>query len=236
MSFSKSAQFYDAIYSWKDYASEAAKLHALIEQYKRSPGISLLDVACGTGAHIPFLREHYAIEGLDLSEEMLVVARQRYPGITFHQGDMTDFELGRRFDVVLCLFSSIGYAQSVAQLEQALAVMSRHTLPGGVVIVEPWLTPEQWQPGTTHALFVDQPDLKLARMNVSGLEGRFAIMDMHHLVATAAGVEHFVEQHRMLLFTQEEYLAAFRAAGLEVTYDAEGLMGRGLYLGKQPLA
>ena len=91
MSYSTSAQFYDAIYQWKDYAGEAEKLHALIEQEKRSPGNALLDVACGTGAHIPFLREHYTIEGVDISPDMLEVARQRHPGIVFHQGDMTDF-------------------------------------------------------------------------------------------------------------------------------------------------
>ena len=101
---------------------------------------------------------------------------------------------------------------------------------------KPWLTPEQWQPGTVHANFVDQPELKIARMNVSGLEGNVATMEMHHLVATPAGVEHVVERHEMTLFTGDDYVEAFRAAGLDVSYDAQGLMGRGLYLGKQPLA
>jgi len=54
---------------------------------------------------------------------------------------------------------------------------------------------------------------------------------MHHLVATPNRVEHFVERLELGLFTHYEYLDAFRRAGLETSYDSEGLMGRGLYIG-----
>ena len=56
------------------------------------------------------------------------------------------------------------------------------------------------------------------------------------LVATADGVERFEEPHELGLFTHPEYLEAFRAAGLEGEHDAEGLMGRGLYVGWAPAA
>ncbi|MBC6936757.1 MAG: hypothetical protein DWB42_13080 [Chloroflexi bacterium] len=59
---------------------------------------------------------------------------------------------------------------------------------------------------------------------------------MHRLVATPDGVEHFSEQHRMGLFTHEDYLEAVAAAGLESVYNEQGLTGRGLYLGIKPAA
>src|SRR6185312_6199625 len=92
----------------KDYANEAQQIHTLIQQYKHSPGTSLLDIACGTGGHLPYLRQHYSVEGLDLDEQMLAIARQRNPGVIFHHADMVDFSLEQQFDVILCLFSSIG--------------------------------------------------------------------------------------------------------------------------------
>src|SRR6266542_4254242 len=95
--FEKSAELYDAIYSWKDYSGEALKLERFIEEYKRSEGRALLDVACGTGGHIPYLRPGFSVEGLDLDEGLLAVARERNPGIEFHHADMLDFELERRF-------------------------------------------------------------------------------------------------------------------------------------------
>ena len=140
--FSKSAQIYDAVYSAKDYAGEARRLKTFIAEHKRSAGNTLLDIACGTGGHVPYLCDEYAYEGLDLDPQMLAIARERNPGIAFHQGDMVNFDLGRQFDVVTCLFSSIGYARSVAKLEQAMAAMARHLLPGGVLLVGPFFPPE----------------------------------------------------------------------------------------------
>src|SRR5262249_46666691 len=105
--FTKTAEFYDAIYSWKNYERESKLLIDLIGRHKRSTGNSLLDVACGTGAHIAHLKGLFAIEGLDLDDQMLAIARAKHPEIRFHRADMIDFDLGREFDVVVCLFSAI---------------------------------------------------------------------------------------------------------------------------------
>ncbi|MBI3976084.1 MAG: class I SAM-dependent methyltransferase [Armatimonadetes bacterium] len=114
--FRKSAAYYDALYAWKDYKGEARRLHALIWRYKRSPGNALLDVACGTGGHITFLKGRYAVEGLDLDPRLLAIARRKHPDVVYHRGDMVRFALGRRFDVVTCLFSAIGYATTLSRL------------------------------------------------------------------------------------------------------------------------
>jgi len=232
--FTKSAAFYDTIYSFKNYEREAQQLHALIQQHKRSPGMTLLDVACGTGAHIPFLREHYAVEGLDLDANLLAIARQRNPDITFHQADMLDFDLGHSFDVMVCLFSSIGYVKTADKMKQAIQNMSRHAQPGGLVIVEPWLTPDTYRPGMPHALFIDRPELKIARMNLSMVEDGLSVLDFHYLIATSDGVDYFTERHELGLFTHADYLEAFRVSRLNVVHDPEGLMGRGLYIGIRP--
>ena len=67
-------------------------------------------------------------------------------------------------------------------------------------------------------------------MNVSGREGRLAIMKFEYLVGTPSGIEAFSERHEAALFTDEEYRQAFAAAGLAVEHDPEGLIGRGLYI------
>lgn len=123
---------------------------------------------------------------------------------------------------------------TVPRLEQALKNLERRTLPGGLVVVEPFISPDDWRDGSLHAAFVNQPDLKLARMNINRREGHIGVIDFHFLVATPAGIEFFTERHDLALFTHDEYLGAFAAAGLNVTYDSEGLAGRGLYLGVKP--
>jgi ubiquinone/menaquinone biosynthesis C-methylase UbiE len=231
--FSKTAQYYDIIYSFKDYKAESDKLRAIISSQKRSAGNRLLDVACGTGMHLRYLDEHYEVEGLDLDEELLAHARQRVPGAVFHQGDMTDFDLGHRFDIVTCLFSAIGYVKTTNMLATAIECMTRHLEPGGIMIVEPWLTPDIWKPGAVHAKLIDEPELKIARINTSYVDGSLSYFDMHYLIGTPEGTEHFVERHELGLFTVDEMIAAFEKAGLNVTHDPDGLMGRGLYIGRR---
>jgi SAM-dependent methyltransferase len=228
--FDKSARFYDAIYSWKDYDGEVDRLRELIKE-RRVGAETLLDVACGTGKHLEGLNRYFEVEGLDLDPEMVEIARRRLPGVEIHEADMASFDLGKQFDVVVCLFSSIAYQPDVSSLNKAIAQMAGHLEKGGVLIVEPWLSPEEWDTGSLHALFVDEPDLKVARISDNSLQGRVSILNFHYLVATGAdGVSYFEEKHRLTLFTHDEYMDAFHRAGMEAEHDAEGLMGRGLYL------
>jgi ubiquinone/menaquinone biosynthesis C-methylase UbiE len=233
--FTKSAAIYDAIHAARfDAAAAANTVHSLIQTHKRTTGNALLDVACGTGAYLLQLRSHYAVEGLDLDPGMLAVARQKVPDVPFHRADLVDFDLDRRFDAVLCLGGSIGYVETVDRLRQAVGALARHTLPGGVVIVEPWFHPEAWEQGRLTADLVDQPMLKIARVLVSGLEGRVSTLDIHYLVVRPGEVEQFTEHHRLGLFTHAEYVTAFRSADLHVTHDPHGPLGRGLYIGVRP--
>lgn len=231
--FSKSAKFYNALYAsmGKKHADEARRVHQIIQHHKRSSGDTLLDVACGTGLHASVLRDFYQVEGLDLDSEMLVVAQQANPDIPFHQADMADFDLGKQFDAITCLFSSIGYVKTTGRLEHAIQTMTNHLVPGGVLVVEPWFTPEKWKPGRVSALFVDQPDMKISRINIAEVEGNLSFFVFHYTVGTQQGVESFTERHELGLFTHEDYLEALYKAGLKVTHDPEGLDGRGLYIG-----
>ena len=227
--FTRSAAFYDAVYGWKDYAEESEAVHRLIQE--RRPGArTLLDVACGTGGHLRHLAGLYEAEGLDADPEMLAVAATHCPGVPLHEGDLTAFDLGRRFDAVTCLFSSIGYARTLDGLDAAGAALARHLEPGGVLLVEPWLSPDEWVVGRPHLLVVDEPELKIARINTSERDGRLSVVEFHYVVATPEGVEHFTELHELGLFTPEEYTSAFERAGLSVEHDPVGLMGRGLYV------
>ena len=229
--YEKMAAIYDALYDFKDYDAEARVLFAIIRKHMRSGGNRLLDVACGTGKHITHLKDDFVVMGIDLDSSMIDIARRRHPDITFEVGDMLEFDLPQRFDIVTCLFSSIGYVKSLGRMHKAVANMARHLESGGLLIVEPWFSEETYQQGTLHAHFVDKPDLKIARMNISEQQDGVSVIDFHHLVATLDGIEHFVERHELGLFGHDDYMTAFTRAGLETVYDPEGLTGRGLYIG-----
>lgn len=231
--FAQSAAFYDQLYSFMDYEAAVRKITAVLDA-QAPDASSLLDVGCGTGRHLELLRERYEVEGLDINPTMLEVARERCPGVSFHEADMAEFSLEGRFDVVICLFSSIGYVRTEARLRSAILCMRRHLAPGGLLLIEPWFTPEQYWTGTITANHVDEPDLKLTWMYTSEREGDVSVLDIHYMVGRPEGIETFRERHEVGLFTEQQHLAAFNDAGLETRHETAGPFGRGLYLAWDP--
>jgi ubiquinone/menaquinone biosynthesis C-methylase UbiE len=233
------ADVYDAIYAAKDYKAEAAALKQLIDTYKKSEGNELLDVACGTGLHLPYLIDDFQVTGIDLSAQQIEAARKRLPDNTFIQGDMREFNLRRQFDVVTCLFSSIGYVYPYEDMKKAVKNMTSHLKPGGVLFIEPWLQPDVFDPNRPpHTQVGELPEkhLKVTRTMSSGIEGNISILNAHIMAETPNGTHEFSEQHRLALYTTDEFRSAFLEAGLAFRYDEQGLSERGLYIGIKQLA
>jgi SAM-dependent methyltransferase len=230
--YSMAARYYDKLYAGKDYQGEVQRLVALLGVDANQKSLTLLDVACGTGRHLEYLSDFFQGEGLDSCPELLEAAKIRNPGVSFHLGDMTGFDLGTHFDVVTCLFGSIGYVKTPEKLRSAMRCMAAHLQPGGVLAIEPWFTPEKGRPNAVHAVFVDEPELKIARINTRSVKDGISVFDFHYIVGTPDGTEHFVEHHELGLFSGEEMISALKEAGLSVHYDSSGLNGRGLYTGR----
>jgi ubiquinone/menaquinone biosynthesis C-methylase UbiE len=238
MLYGELAKYYDLIYSFKDYKKEAARIIKLVSKCKKSEGRELLDVACGTGHHVNYLKEEFSCTGVDISKEILDIARRNVEGVTFKEADMTTMNLGKEFDVIICLFSSIGYVKTYKNLRKTIRSFSKHLKRGGVVLIEPWHTKSTYLPNSPHMETYDGKDIKIARLNVSELRGSLSIMDMHYLIAERAkSVEHFVDRHELGLFEVDETLRIMKAAGLQSKFLRHGLLQkRGMYVGvKQPL-
>lgn len=230
--FLESPELYDAIYHFKNYARECELLSEIIQA--AAPGArTILDVACGTGEHAKFLQAKYAIDGVDLNEEYLRAARIKNPAGKYTRADMIDFDLATTYDVVTCLFSAIGYVRTVDRMNRAIASMARHVNPGGILIVEPWLTVETFNPGVSFIHAGEIGNEKVCRMSLSGKEGNLSILMLHYLRSTPERIEHYSERLELGMFSREEMARGFESAGLEVRYNSEGLMGRGLYLGRR---
>jgi len=226
------AGYYDASVFWKNYRAECALVHELIKDNKKSKGRDLLDVACGTGNHIRYLKKHYRVTGLDKNAGMLRIAGDKFPGVEFVQADMTSFSLHRTFDAVICLYASIAYARTQSKLLKAIANISRHLKKGGVSIIEPFMSKDEYVEGKPFASFVDEPALKIARMNVNRRRENVAILEFHFLVATSAGVKHFRDRHEVGLFDRREVQQAMEDSGLHTRFVIAGFQkDRGLFLG-----
>jgi daunosaminyl-N,N-dimethyltransferase/N-dimethyltransferase len=229
--YGERARLYDLIYSEKDYAAEAALLCSILSEHGVRSGDSILEAACGTGNYLEPLAEHYEVTGFDISPDMLELGRSKLPNADFFEADMFAFEADRPYDAVLCLFSSLSYAESLKQLEQAAQNFHESLRTGGVLIVEPWLSPGEAAPGRPSMKTYEDENIKIARQFVSRSEGRRAVLDFHWLVAERDGaVDYFTSQVVAYLYTTGEYQQAIESAGFDVTYNAKGLTGRGLFV------
>ena len=227
------ARYYDLLYSFKDYEKESRKVIMLIKKYKKSDGNELLEVACGTGKHLESFRKHFKSMGIDMNKGILDVARQRLKDVDFKKANMVDMNLGKQFDVITCLFSSIGYVKTYKNLQKTLDSFSSHLKPGGVVIIEPWFTKESYNVDTPHMATYDSPEIKIARLNVSSANGNISIMEMHYLVAEKGKeVTYFKDRHELGMFGIDKTLEFMKQSGLRTKYLKNGLMkDRGLLIG-----
>lgn len=230
--FNELAAYYDLQYGWKDYAAEAKRVDEIIRKQKRSPGNALLDVACGTGGHIRHLRDRYEITGIDLSRQMLRIARRHCPGIPLREADMTDFSLGRPFDAIVCLFSAIADVRTYANAGRTLRCFAAHLKPGGVALIEPFVSPQAFQAGLVHHLSAERDGVTLSRMCVTSRRGNLGTLDFHFLIGTSRGVRYIRDTHRIGLFEPGRFISLMKKAGFEARYEPEGFMkDRGLYIG-----
>lgn len=229
--FQSIADYYDLMYvDEKEYRREAEQVRSLILEYGRSGNRNLLDLACGTGAQSRYLSEWFSVTGLDISQEMLAVAKRKVPAARFVWGDMTDFHLGERFGAAVNLYGSIGFCESRRELERSLRCTADHLEEGGLLILTPWDTRETFREG----MEVDSG--RVGEMAFCRMEAvrRFkdrpdqVRVEMRHLVSHGLEITEFHHIQEISLFSEEEYRQSIQGAGLTLVRrlsEAEFRMG-----------
>ena len=132
-------KYYDLLNSDKNYGQECTFLEEIFEKYSGSKIKNILNLGCGTGLHDKELvLKGYDITGLDLSEKMIKIAKQRVPNAKFVVGDMSNFELNEKFDCIICMFSSIGYLTENNQLAGFFKSVKKHLKEKGLLVIDCW--------------------------------------------------------------------------------------------------
>jgi ubiquinone/menaquinone biosynthesis C-methylase UbiE len=227
------AKYYDKVYAFKDYLDEAVRLQNLVIKYSETGGNMLLDVACGTGLHLKHLKDDFVCTGVDVSKNMLKIARKNVKGVNFKEADMKTMQLKKQFDIITCMLSSIGYVKTVANLEKTIQNFSKHLNKGGLVLIEPSHAKTLYVSGEPRITTYNGKDAKIARVNFTKIRQATAILNMHILIAERGkDAKYFVDKHELGLFGVNSTLKIMKAAGLKSKYLKNGLMtGRELFIG-----
>ena len=108
-----------------------------IEKY----GEAVLELCCGSGRlTIPLTEKGFNIKGLDLSDEMLDLAKEkadrRNVKLNLVKGDMTDFDLNEKFNLIFIPAQSLSHLYTVAEVEKCFACVKKHLSENGRFLIE----------------------------------------------------------------------------------------------------
>jgi len=226
-----SAQYYDLIYSFKDYDREADEIIRILEG-QNSECQTILDVGCGTHELVKGLTKRFKVDGIDLCDVSISIAEEKNPDGNYSVGDMRSFDLGRQYDALICLSSSIGYLADYEDLVKTAECFSKHIKLGGLLVIEPWYFPETWKAGKVAMVKGGDQDVKIARASTRVSRGTDSVVTFHFMVAQNNRVEYFVEEHHLKLFSKRQINEAFENVGFNMAHSFDWSRGRGLFVGK----
>lgn len=118
----------------EEYVEETTLFSKLIKEHSKIDARTLLHLGCGAGGHDETFKKYFTVTGVDISENMLAIARRRNPEVTYHAGDMQTVRLDECFDAV-AIPDSIGYMTTVEELRKTLLTAYTHLKPGGVLLI-----------------------------------------------------------------------------------------------------
>ena len=152
----------------------------------RPDGAQLLDAACGTGAHLRELRKWYVrcIGVRPFARHGECCSQKDH--VEVEVGDIRDYIPEKTVDVLICLFSSIAhlFPPDLNKTFILRKILGSSLLNLGSLPILP-------KSGVVDLQTCHGDDLKLARACVSQVDDLKTIFDLHWLVTTRQGVEHF---------------------------------------------
>jgi len=118
---------------FEGYIEETELYGKLIKENSKIEVKTLLHLGCGGGHNDYTFKKHFKVTSLDISEDMLSLAKKLNPEVNYKYGDMRTIRLEERFDAVIAL-DSINYIKTVEDLQRTFITAYEHLKPGGVFL------------------------------------------------------------------------------------------------------
>ena len=117
----------------ESYEEEVSFYTRILKKNLEKEPETMLHLGCGAGGHDFHFKKYFNLVGVDISEDMLNIARETNPEVAYINGDMRTVNLRRKFDAVI-VPDSIMYMTTVTDLKKALGNAVRHLKSGGAFL------------------------------------------------------------------------------------------------------
>jgi trans-aconitate methyltransferase len=230
--FKDYSQYYDLLYSDKDYSKEANYIFDLIKKFKPSAK-TVLELGCGTGKHAKLLSEkELNIHGIDISKTMLDQAiKMQNNSLSFCAGDVRNYRSSMHFDTVISLFHVASYQITNSDLKKYFETVSTHLNSGGIFIFDAWYGPAVLnQKPENRTKNFENEFLKIQRKASSIMKHNENIVDVNYeiLVTNKSNMESKIlnETHKMRYLFKPELENMLDSSGLKLIHTEEWITGR----------
>ena len=168
------------------------------------------------------------VYGIERSVEM--VEQARLHGFPCEQGDITDFEMDRQFDVVISLFHVISYVNTNEALTKVFKNASKHLPPGGLFIFDVWYSPAVYhQKPEPRIKKVENSEISVIRFAEPEIHSGTNVVDLNYTILVKdkhnGQIIEFKEKHPMRHFSVPEIKLIASYTGFEVVKTEEFLTG-----------
>ncbi len=127
------AKFYDKVIGGHNDLQEY--ILKKISRYNNNAE-SILELGCGTGKNLENLQSRFEITGIDISGEMLKIAKKKIPGGKFYPGDIRAFDLGKKFDVIICMYDTVNHLILFNEWKKLFRNVNEHLSENGIFIFD----------------------------------------------------------------------------------------------------
>jgi SAM-dependent methyltransferase len=222
MVFKDYSNYYDALYSDKEYEAEVDFIRHLVSLESSQ---QILDLGCGTGRHDFLLASSgHSVTGVDLSKRMLAIARKKAAQagtkIEFILDDIRTVRLGKAFDLVISMFAVMSYQVTNDDLFKTLQTARAHLAPGGVFVFDAWFGPAVLaQRPEERVKEITTGDERIIRIAKPELDVLHNLVTVNYTIMRFKGeqqLDETHEAHRMRYLFLPEVAWMAQSAGFEV--------------------
>lgn len=216
--------YHDLAWIWpvisppEDYVEETEFFSRIIKKEARIDVRTLLHLGCGGGRNDHTFQKQFQVTGIDISENMLDMARVLNPESEYIREDMRSARLGRTFDCAVAL-DSVNYMTTEEDLCRLFRTAHIHLNPGGIFLTVVEESCERFKQNRTIASTHSRGDTQITFIENSfdpNPEDCHFEMTFIYLVRKEGSLEIFTDSHIWGLFTMDTWHRLLKKTGFEV--------------------
>jgi len=201
-----------------NYIEETKLFSKLIKEHSKIEVKTLLHLGCGGGHNDYTFKKYFKITSLDISEDMLTLAKKLNPEVNYKYGDMRTIRLEERFDAVTIL-DSINYIKTVEDLQRTFITTYEHLKLGGVFLTFVEQIAGQFKQNNTTCSTHSKGDVEITFVendydpdpNDTSYEATFI-----YLIRVGGKLEIHTDRHLCGIFKLKTWLKLLKEVGFKV--------------------